>query len=131
MERDKFGKPISRGTFPHNMQKMSGEDEIARSILNNGFLTIAHNWAVDDENKFIRYFKKLRASTSFISILKVMFVDKGTYDARPGAFSGMYDWEREDMKEGAWENMCHTARQLEKLAKKEKLYDKMKKQVGW
>ena len=132
---------VKKGNFPHNLQKLSGEKEIARSILNNGFFTIAHNFSSDDRTKFINLFKKLKASKKFLDELDDMFNYKVDYEdprTNPGfgsSFgwgSGQDDYMGEDeIQEGAWENMSHSASLLDKMARKEKIYDKLAKMINW
>jgi len=127
-----------RGSFPNNLVKMTGEKEIARSILNNGFLTIAHNWSSDDRDAFMKLFRKLGASKKFLNSLHDMFNYLVDYEdprtnpiTRYDSFYGDDDETEDDIKEGAWDNMVYQSKDLEILAKKEKLYEKLAKMINW
>jgi len=122
-----------------NLNRRDNEDEIARSILNNGFLAIGHDWPSNYRRQFINYFNSLGASRKFINELENMFNYKADYeDPRTNPIS-RYDafypeeeiMSEEDIKEGAWDNMRHQAKVLDKIAKRENLYQRMKQQIMW
>ena len=120
-----------RGSFPNNLVKMTGEKEIARSILNNGFLTIAHNWSSDDRDAFKSLFIKLGASKKFLSGIDNMFNYLVDYEDPRTSINYKFTDYDEEISEGAWENMVAQASSLDSQARKEKLYEKLAKMINW
>ena len=99
----------------------------------NEFNVNIKNTVTDSRNVFIRCFKQLGASKRFISALEDMFNYKVDYEdpSTNPLFNeepyGPWATTEDEIKEGAWDNMVDLSRRLDKLAKKEKLYDKMVK----
>jgi len=123
-----------RGTFPNNLIKFkSKEKEIARSILNNGIFTIAHNWSEDDRDDFTHLFKKLGASRDLLFELDVMFNELSRYEyPAPYGDSSSDDYmDSEQVKESAWEEMAHSSNKIDRLMKDEGIISKMQKKINW
>jgi len=106
--------------FPNLRRFDEPTKEIARSILNNGFLTIAHNWKSQDRRLFTELFTSLGASPNFLEFLNDMFRALQKYETS-------YD----EAAELAWEDMVEIAQSLDALAKQEGLYDKLDEMIGW
>ena len=121
-----FDKQDLYSKFP-NLQPREGDEEICRTVLNNGFFTIAHNISSTSRGNWIRFFKSIGASNNFIWALDSMFDNKATYE-NPG--SNSFE-EGDDFKESAWEDMSIDADNLTNLARKEGLYKKMREIAHW
>ncbi len=126
------------GIFPKNMQHLQDIDkEIIRSVLNNGFFTIAHNWKSDDKEKFIKVFTELKANKEFLDKLEEMFNKLGVYEEDD--FEDEYsdetgeedDYLAEDQSSDLWEEMGDISKDLDKIAKQSGLIKRMAKYINW
>jgi len=127
-EYEKFEVQNRIGVFPKNMQRLNdGDKEVFRTVLNNGFFTIAHNYRYEDKDRWIKVFRKIGASEDFIEKLDLMFEsNEGYYDP------ATTDWEeKEEIMEASWEEMQSYSKTLDRLAKQEDLYAMMSKEINW
>lgn len=120
------------------MQHLQDIDkEIIRSVLNNGFFTIAHNWKSDDKEKFIKVFTELKANKEFLDKLEEMFNKLGVYEEDD--FEDEYsdetgeedDYLAEDQSSDLWEEMGDISKDLDKIAKQSGLIKRMAKYINW
>lgn len=111
--------------FP-NLRRREGDEEICRTVLNNGFFTIAYNISSTEKDNWIRFFTSIGASKQFIYSLESIFDNKAAYEDPERHF-----YDDEDPEQSAWEDMEIDADNLDKLAQKEGLTKKMMKIAHW
>jgi hypothetical protein len=127
-----FVHPEVKGEFPNNLKKRSTiKSEIARSILNNGFFTVAHNWDAKYSRNWVELFSELNTPNSFLNNLEELFDLKFMYD-NPSSRTYGNEWEKEDFIEGIWDDMGDIAGLLDKeLQRNKELLKKLKEIANW
>jgi hypothetical protein len=127
--------------FP-NLRRREGNEEIARTILNNGFFTIAHNIPSSEDQNWNNFFKELGASESFLNELEDMFSYKHDHESGENydnfdSLAGQGDYDEDDpyagpdIIEDPWECMVEAATALGRMAEREGLTQKLIKIAKW
>jgi len=123
---------VKRNPVFKNLIKFNDKDkEITRSILNNGFFTVAHNWSSDDRDDFIKLFKKFDSSQNLLFKINTTFDYLDEYEYGKDEVYDESSGEYYSEKDGAWKNMVDMSSRVDKLILEEKIDKKMMKYINW
>ncbi len=109
-----------RDKFP-NLVHLEGIREIARTVLNNGFLTVAHNIPAEEKSNWLEFFKNFGADKDFLNTLERLFDEKIYYERYPNS----------EESETAWEEMVYLSRHLDTLAESSGIIEQLMQLINW